>query len=46
MLKSFNEFINESIISTGSADAGNFVGILNKYVGKKEEARKYKRRTD
>jgi len=37
MLKSFNEFINESIVSTGSADAGNFVGILNKYVGKKEE---------
>jgi hypothetical protein len=37
MLKSFNEFINESVISTGPDDAGKLVGILNKYVGKKEE---------
>lgn len=37
MLKSFSEFINESTIATGPEDAGQLIGILNKYVGKKEE---------
>jgi hypothetical protein len=37
MLKSFNEFINESTITAGSADASTMVNILKKYVGKREE---------
>ena len=37
MLKSFTEFINETTIAAGPADAGNLVGILKKYVGKREE---------
>jgi hypothetical protein len=37
MLKSFNEFINEATITASPADAGNLVGILKKYVGKREE---------
>lgn len=37
MLKSFNEFINEATIAASSADAGNLVGILKKYIGKREE---------
>jgi hypothetical protein len=37
MLKSFSEFINEATIAASPADAGNLVGILKKYVGKREE---------
>ena len=37
MLKSFNQFINESALSTSSADAKSLIDILNKYVGKREE---------
>jgi hypothetical protein len=37
MLKSFSEFIHESTIAAGPSDAGNLVGILKKYVGKREE---------
>ena len=37
MLKSFNEFINEATITASPTDAGNLVGILKKYVGKREE---------
>lgn len=37
MLKSFNEFINEATIAANPADASNLVGILKKYVGKREE---------
>jgi CHAP domain len=37
MLKSFSEFIHESTIAAGPADAGNLVSILKKYVGKREE---------
>lgn len=37
MLKSFNEFINESTISAGAQDASAMANILKKYVGKREE---------
>jgi hypothetical protein len=37
MLKSFSEFIYEATIAVGPTDAGNLVGILKKYVGKREE---------
>lgn len=37
MLKSFNQFINESALSSSTANAKSLIDILNKYVGKKEE---------
>jgi len=39
MLKSFNEFINESNIAVDKNSSTGLVGILNKYIGKKEEGR-------
>lgn len=37
MLKSFNEFINESALSSSAVDAKSLIDILNKYMGKREE---------